>query len=354
MSTLGSSLCIPTSKQPWQGARVSYKNHLDGGGRGFGQDFIPLLQGLGLPGWSRAFEWCAGPGFIGFSLLAHGLCETLCLADINPDAVRACQRTIADNTLSDRVSVYRSDNLRDIPKSEQWDLAVSNPPHFIDEYFGNLRAHEPHWGVHVDFFRTVSLFLKPGGVTILQENNAGSTEETFRSKIEDAGLDSLFTRGDLPFRTRNHHYYFIGIMRAGGFMPFVPVIQREKASEVFDVTNVNRRACRYMTIACDVLPEWRARIPALSSARSSARPAFRSSSTRASMSTKSRSSILRQSASKRCATRRIDFVVTDQGLYDCPRASGMLRSRLTAGRWRSDVISSLLKIAAFAVRFWVL
>jgi hypothetical protein len=37
-----------------------------------------------------------------------------------------------------------------------------------------------------------------------------------------------------------------------------------------------------------------------------------------------------------------------------PAASGMLRSRLTAGRWRSDVISSLLKIAAFAVRFWVL
>jgi methylase of polypeptide subunit release factors len=184
---------------------------------GFGQDFIPLLQGLGLPGRSRAFEWCAGPGFIGFSLLAHGLCETLCLADINPEAVRACQRTIADNALSDRVSVYCSDNLRDIPKSEQWDLAVSNPPHFIDEYFGNLRAHDPHWGVHVDFFRTVSPFLKPGGVIILQENNAGSTEETFRSKIEDAGLDIVFTRGDLPFRTRNHQYYFIGIMLAGGF-----------------------------------------------------------------------------------------------------------------------------------------
>jgi hypothetical protein len=103
------------------------------------------------------------------------------------------------------------------PKSGQWDLAVSNPPHFIDEYFGNLRAHDPHWGVHVDFFRTVSPFLKPGGVIILQGNNAGSTEETFRSKIEDAGLDIVFTRGDLPFRTRNRQYYFIGIMLAGGF-----------------------------------------------------------------------------------------------------------------------------------------
>jgi predicted RNA methylase len=298
MSTLGSSLCIPTSKQPWQGARVSYKNHLDGGGRVWPR-FYPSPARSWTTGTVACFRWCAGPGFIGFSLLAHGLCETLCLADINPEAVRACQRTIADNALSDRVSVYCSDNLRDIPKSEQWDLAVSNPPHFIDEYFGNLRAHDPHWGVHIDFFRTVSPFLKPGGVIILQENNAGSTEETFRSKIEDAGLDIVFTRGDLPFRT----YYFIGIMRAGGSMPFAPVIQREKASEVFDVTNVNRRACRYMTIACDVLPEWRARIPALSSARSSARPAFRSSSTRASMSTKSRSSILRQSAHQSAARR---------------------------------------------------
>lgn len=110
------------------GTRVSYKNHLDGGGRCFGQDFIPLLQSLGLPRQPRAFEWCAGPGFIGFSLLGHGLCETLCLADINPESESACERTSADNALSDRVSVYCSDNLRDIPKSEQWDLVVSNPP----------------------------------------------------------------------------------------------------------------------------------------------------------------------------------------------------------------------------------
>jgi tRNA1(Val) A37 N6-methylase TrmN6 len=118
----------PYKQATLAGTRVSYKNHLDGGGRGFGQDFIPLLQSLGLPRQPRAFEWCAGPGFIGFSLLGHGLCETLCLADINPESESACERTSADNALSDRVSVYCSDNLRDIPKSEQWDLVVSNPP----------------------------------------------------------------------------------------------------------------------------------------------------------------------------------------------------------------------------------
>jgi predicted RNA methylase len=209
----------PYKQAEFKGIRVSYKSHLDGGGRGFGQDFIPLLQHYGLSRQARAFEWCAGPGFIGFSLLAHGLCQTLCLADINPEAVQACRRTIADNALSDRVAVYCSDNLQDIPPAEKWDLVVSNPPHFIDEYLGNLRAHDPDWRVHRDFFRTVASFLKPGGVIILQENNHGSTVETFRPMIDESGLTIVFTHGDLPFRTAGHQYYYIGIMRAGDDAP---------------------------------------------------------------------------------------------------------------------------------------
>ena len=55
-------------------------------------------------------------------------------------------------------------------------------------------------------------------------------------------------------------------------MPFAPVIQSEKAAQIFDVTNVNRRACRYMTIACDVRPEWRDRVPAVVHVDPSARP----------------------------------------------------------------------------------
>ncbi len=96
---------------------VHYKSHLDGGGSSFGQEYIPFLKDRGMPRQARVFEWCAGPGFIGFSLLGFGLAETLCLADVNPQAVAACRRTIAANGLADRVSVYLSDNLRDIPPS---------------------------------------------------------------------------------------------------------------------------------------------------------------------------------------------------------------------------------------------
>ena len=93
---------------PWRTVRygdfdVHYKKHLDGGGTYFGQDFIPLLKSWGMPKQQRAFEWCAGPGFIGLSMMANGLCETLCLADINPEATEACRRTVASNSLQSRV-----------------------------------------------------------------------------------------------------------------------------------------------------------------------------------------------------------------------------------------------------------
>jgi len=169
----------PYSEAAYAGVRVSYKRHLDGGGSTFGQDFVPLLRRRNMPKVQRAFEWCAGPGFIGFSLLAHGLCDTLCLADVNPEAVAACRRTVARNGLESKVAVYQSDNLNDIPASEQWDLVVSNPPHFIDSGIGQLRYHDPDWRVHRGFFGSIARHLKPGGVVVLQENNAGSTPATF-------------------------------------------------------------------------------------------------------------------------------------------------------------------------------
>jgi hypothetical protein len=103
----------PWRKRTFGGVRVHYQKHLDGGGSGFGQEYIPYLKSRGMPRQARVYEWCSGPAFIAFSLLGHGLAETLCLADINPEAVEACRRTIASNGLGDRAAVYHSDNLKD-------------------------------------------------------------------------------------------------------------------------------------------------------------------------------------------------------------------------------------------------
>ena len=56
------------------------------------------------------------------------------------------------------------------------------------------------------------------------------------------------------------------------FMPFAPVVAEEDASAIFDLSGVNRYACRFMTITCDVKREWRERIPAVVHVDGTARP----------------------------------------------------------------------------------
>ena len=51
------------------------------------QGYIDYFRETGLHS-RRLFEWCAGPGFIGFALLADGLTGTLVLADVNPLAMQ--------------------------------------------------------------------------------------------------------------------------------------------------------------------------------------------------------------------------------------------------------------------------
>jgi predicted RNA methylase len=205
--------------EDYGGIRVHFKPHLDGGGSTFGQDLITFLELQHMPRQRRVFEWCAGPGFIGFSLLSRGLAETLCLADINPEAIEACQRTISDNSLGERVSVYLSDGLKDIPTGERWDLVVSNPPHFADDRVGDLRSHDADWHLHREFFSSVSRFLNPSATIVLQENNRGSTAETFRPIIDEAGLTMIFAAEGRPQRTLYDRFYYVGVMRRGDQPP---------------------------------------------------------------------------------------------------------------------------------------
>ena len=56
------------------------------------------------------------------------------------------------------------------------------------------------------------------------------------------------------------------------FMPFAPVVLAEHAAAVFDINPGNAHAARFMTITCDVRPQWRDRIPAVVHVDGSARP----------------------------------------------------------------------------------
>ena len=117
---------------------------MNGGGLAFGQDLVRYAYNAAGFDAGRCFELCSGPGFIGFALMAAGVCESLALADINPRAIAAVKATLAlpaNAWLSNATSIYLSNGLDAIPSSsEKWDLVVSNPPHFSERGVGGPRG----------------------------------------------------------------------------------------------------------------------------------------------------------------------------------------------------------------------
>ncbi len=203
---------------------VCYQPDLDGGGTTFGQEYLEVIKEK-IGKVDHIFEFCAGPGFIGFSLLANGLCDKLTLADINLEAVKACQETVKRNNLESKVSVYQSDCLDQIPANEKWDLVVGNPPHWWtaseEVYKRDIRKFDPDLRIHKRFYEDIKKFLKPGGTVLLQENGRATRKEDFIPMIEGNGLAvievfksrpasviSMLLKGKNP-RWRKSGYYFI-------------------------------------------------------------------------------------------------------------------------------------------------
>jgi predicted RNA methylase len=175
--------------------KVSYLPTIEGGGREFGQDYIPVVTKLFSKG-GTVCEFGCGPGFIGFSLLANGLCNRLCLVDIDPQAIEACRETIRKNKLQGKVTTYISDGLKDVPMKEKWDLVVSNPPHFDGKFTGNTGDSlviDPGWKIHKRFYGNVAKHLHKKGSVLFVENLHGSNEDTFKTMINKGGLTFIKT-----------------------------------------------------------------------------------------------------------------------------------------------------------------
>ena len=168
--------------------------------------------------------------------------------------------------------------------------------------------------------------------------NAGEIGAIYTGRME-YGPRALGARSILanPSRRETHDLLNKRLARTE-FMPFAPVISAENAPRVFDMSEVNAYACRFMTITCNVKPHWRERIAAVVHSTASARPqvigrrpirsittscrpssakaACRRWSTPASTCTRSRSSTRRPNAPRALTDGRIDFVVTTQGIYE--------------------------------------
>jgi hypothetical protein len=180
------------------------------GGLAFGRDLPRVLNELGIGRRERLFEFCAGPGYIGYSLLAAGWCESLVLADIDPDSVSTARFTAAHNDLEERVVVYKSDALDQIPASERWDLVVANPPHFLPQpaQAPDARVFDPGWDLHRRFYGSVARHMNPDGLVIMAESQGGSDPELFAEIIRDGGGQPLAAHPGTDIRGRPNGVYY--------------------------------------------------------------------------------------------------------------------------------------------------
>jgi methylase of polypeptide subunit release factors len=180
---------------------VYYHMSLDGGGMNFSSQYREVIQAIyGNRKFSNAFEWCSGPGYIGFDLLSHNVCDQLWLGDIYQPALRAINCTIENlpEHYHNRVNPFHMKSVADIPSDVKFDLIVSNPPHwdlnqepFINQVYFNFNARvcaDTDWTIHADFFQNIKKHLAPDGVILLLEHSFGSGPDSFRSFIEEGGL----------------------------------------------------------------------------------------------------------------------------------------------------------------------
>ena len=173
----------------YNGLLVFDREDLNGGGLWHAQNYSRALLDLGVGPCERVFDFCSGPGYIGYHLLASGYCKTLAMSDISQAATDAARHTAAYNRIEDIVSVYTSDALDQIPESEKWDLVVSNFPAPEQDMAlsSKIIDHDVLGKLHRRFYNSVKKFMKPGGLMLALNTREHSTPEYFRSMIEEGG-----------------------------------------------------------------------------------------------------------------------------------------------------------------------
>jgi len=112
------------------GITLSFTNHLDCGGTSGYEEFGNLVSKYKTKNkYNRCFEWCAGLGAFGFHMYGLDLCETIVFNDYYEFATSMCKKTALDNNIADKVTVYTTANISNIPTTEKYDLVIGNPPH---------------------------------------------------------------------------------------------------------------------------------------------------------------------------------------------------------------------------------
>ena len=201
---------------------VYYTNETNGGGDHFLPEYAKVINE-----WygkvDSVLEWCAGPGFIGYGLLAAGLCNSVAFNEIFEPAIEMCRKTASNNNLD--VQVYTQENLDEV--TEQFDLVVGNPPHWSKQEYAvqalksfssssQLDARlkqvliDEDWKVHKSFFSNMKRMLKHNGKILLQENATGSNPELWSQILQGTGLKVYSHADSVAYKSLNIYYLEVG------------------------------------------------------------------------------------------------------------------------------------------------
>ena len=178
------------------GLKVHYETSLDGSGSWFARSYVDWIRKSDRPHYKRCFEWCAGPAFIGFSLLHGGVVDELVLADINPEVRPWIEKTRESNNLE--FTYYESDNFKQVPEHEKFDLVVGNSPSYVginpenpqyEKMKNDIRANDQGWRIHEEFYLNVRKHLNPGADLLISEVEPLKTEVYLRSTGTETPYD---------------------------------------------------------------------------------------------------------------------------------------------------------------------
>ena len=127
-----------------------------------GTDSVLLAGFCDAPKKGRVCDLGSGTGFLLVRLLWENPGLTGMAAEIDPAAAVNSRINLLRNGLSARGTVFEGD-LRMLPGTEEFDLAVSNPPYFSKENPGSNPARKEMYLSVDELCTSAYRLLKPGG-----------------------------------------------------------------------------------------------------------------------------------------------------------------------------------------------
>jgi len=197
---------------------VFYTNETNGGGDYFALEYIEVVKQW-YASVDHVLEWCSGPGFIGYGMLATGAAKNVTLSEMYLPAIDIAQKTKEQNaTYTNNINIVHGKNLENV--TGKFDLVVANPPHWpsIDSAAKSLGFDptqidhiedilvDTDWESHKQFFINVKPLLAKDGRILLQQNSNGSTANDFKQMTLDAGLAISFTAQSEMYADKGIYY----------------------------------------------------------------------------------------------------------------------------------------------------